>query len=131
VLASAATAESRDRKAGQIGEAWASSRQSIGNREHSYDAYFHIGGTAAALPSRQAWKPRTRHDQFHQLQTVRNQEGFLVAMNRNGVLAIMDEKGREKERYTIVYGAKLKVNEGDHVKVGATLVEWDPTPSRF
>src|SRR5205085_205541 len=29
-------------------------------------------------------------------------------------------------RYTIVYGAKLKVNEGDHVKVGATLVEWDP-----
>src|SRR5437867_4886644 len=47
-------------------------------------------------------------------------------MNRNGVLAIMDEKGREKERYTIVYGAKLKVNEGDHVKVGATLVEWDP-----
>src|SRR5437016_13384155 len=47
-------------------------------------------------------------------------------MKRNGVLAIMDEKGREKERYTIVYGAKLKVNEGDHVKVGATLVEWDP-----
>ena len=29
-------------------------------------------------------------------------------MNRNGVLAIMDEKGREKERYTVVYGAKLK-----------------------
>ena len=47
-------------------------------------------------------------------------------MNRNGVLAILDEKGREKERYTIVYGAKLKVNEGDQVKVGATLVEWDP-----
>jgi DNA-directed RNA polymerase subunit beta' len=47
-------------------------------------------------------------------------------MNRNGVIAIMDEKGREKERYTVVYGAKLKVNEGDPVKVGATLVEWDP-----
>src|SRR5438094_10031111 len=47
-------------------------------------------------------------------------------MNRNGVLVIMDEKGREKERYTIVYGAKLKVNEGDHVKVGAQLVEWGP-----
>jgi DNA-directed RNA polymerase subunit beta' len=38
----------------------------------------------------------------------------------------MDEKGREKERYTVVYGAKLKINEADHVKVGATLVEWDP-----
>ena len=35
-------------------------------------------------------------------------------MNRNGVLAIMDDKGREKERYTVVYGAKLKVEEGDH-----------------
>jgi len=49
-----------------------------------------------------------------------------VAMNRNGVIAIMDEKGREKERYTVVYGAKLKVEEGATVKVGATLVEWDP-----
>ena len=81
----------------------------------------------AALRSRPAWKRRTPGSiKFHNLQTVRNQEGFLVAMNRNGVIAIMDEKGREKERYTVVYGAKLKVEEGDQVKVGATLVEWDP-----
>src|SRR4029077_8794576 len=33
---------------------------------------------------------------------------------------------REKERYTVVYGAKLRVEEGGQVKVGATLVEWDP-----
>src|SRR5438876_1042501 len=88
---------------------------------------FHIGGTASSVAEQTSLEANNAGTiKFHQLQTVRNQEGFLVAMNRNGVLAIMDEKGREKERYTIVYGAKLKVNEGDHVKVGATLVEWDP-----
>ena len=88
---------------------------------------FHIGGTASRVAEQTSLEAKNAGTiKFHQLQTVRNQEGFLVAMNRNGVLAIMDDKGREKERYTIVYGAKLKVNEGDHVKVGATLVEWDP-----
>ncbi|MBI2150974.1 MAG: DNA-directed RNA polymerase subunit beta', partial [Acidobacteria bacterium] len=89
---------------------------------------FHIGGTAStghveqtSLEAKNAGAIK-----FNNLQTVRNQEGFMVAMNRNGALAVVDDKGREKERYTIVYGAKLKVNEGDHVKVGATLVEWDP-----
>jgi DNA-directed RNA polymerase subunit beta' len=88
---------------------------------------FHIGGTASRVAEQTSLEAKNAGTiKFHALQTVRNQEGFLVAMNRNGVLAILDEKGREKERYTIVYGAKLKVNEGDHVKVGATLVEWDP-----
>src|SRR5438128_2573117 len=88
---------------------------------------FHIGGTASRVAEQTSLEAKNSGIiKFHNLQTVRNQAGFLVAMNRNGVLAIMDEKGREKERYTIVYGAKLKVNEGDHVKVGATLVEWDP-----
>jgi DNA-directed RNA polymerase subunit beta' len=88
---------------------------------------FHIGGTASRVAEQTSLEAKNAGTtKFHNLQTVRNQEGFLVAMNRNGVLAIMDEKGREKERYTIVYGAKLKVDEGQHVKVGATLVEWDP-----
>jgi DNA-directed RNA polymerase subunit beta' len=88
---------------------------------------FHIGGTASRVAEQTSLEAKNAGTiKFIQLQTVRNQEGFLVAMNRNGVLAILDEKGREKERYTIVYGAKLKVNEGDAVKVGATLVEWDP-----
>jgi len=88
---------------------------------------FHIGGTASRVAEQTSLEAKNAGTiKFHNLQTVRNQEGFLVAMNRNGVLAIMDEKSREKERYTVVYGAKLKVNEGDHVKVGATLVEWDP-----
>src|SRR5216117_4110956 len=88
---------------------------------------FHIGGTASRVAEQTSLEAKNAGTiKFSALQTVRNQEGFLVAMNRNGVLVILDEKGREKERYTIVYVEKLKVNEGDHVKVGATLVEWDP-----
>jgi DNA-directed RNA polymerase subunit beta' len=88
---------------------------------------FHIGGTASRVAEQTSLEAKNPGIiKFHGLQTVRNQEGALVAMNRNGVLVIMDEKGREKERYTIVYGAKLKVEEGQTVKLGATLVEWDP-----
>src|SRR5207302_3962836 len=47
-------------------------------------------------------------------------------MNRQGSIAVVDEKGRERERYSVVYGAKLKVNECDHVQLGQVLVEWDP-----
>jgi DNA-directed RNA polymerase subunit beta' len=88
---------------------------------------FHIGGTASRVAEQTSLEAKNAGAiKFHALQTVRNQEGFLVAMNRNGVLVILDEKGREKERYTVVYGAKLRVEENAQVKVGATLVEWDP-----
>ena len=63
---------------------------------------------------------------FINLVTVRAKSGDLVAMNRNGSIAIVDEKGREKERYAIVYGAKLKVEDGTKVSQGDRLGEWDP-----
>src|SRR6201999_3997958 len=50
----------------------------------------------------------------------------LVVMNRNGSIAVVDEKGREKERYAVVYGAKVKVEDGSQVSLGDVLVEWDP-----
>jgi DNA-directed RNA polymerase subunit beta' len=88
---------------------------------------FHIGGTASRVSEQTSMEAKNAGIvKFHNLQTVRDKEGFLIAMNRNGILAIVDEKGREKERYTIVYGAKLKVDEGQAVEEGATLVEWDP-----
>jgi DNA-directed RNA polymerase subunit beta' len=57
---------------------------------------------------------------------VTNRDGDLVVMNRNGTLIIADEAGREKERYSVAYGALLKVKEGQRIKPGQTLVEWDP-----
>ena len=41
-----------------------------------------------------------------------------MVMNRNGELAIVDETGRERERYPIIYGAKIKVDNGKSVKSG-------------
>jgi len=47
-------------------------------------------------------------------------------MNRNGSIAITDAKGREREKYSVVYGAKLKIKNGQKVDAGQLLVEWDP-----
>ncbi|MCL2701858.1 MAG: DNA-directed RNA polymerase subunit beta', partial [Phycisphaerae bacterium] len=50
----------------------------------------------------------------------------LVALKRNGELAIVDDKGRELERYKVPYGAFVLVAEGTKVKPGHRLVMWDP-----
>src|SRR4029079_12186594 len=52
--------------------------------------------------------------------------GQLIVMNRNGSLVVKDEKGRDRERYPSVYGARLKLKDGQKVEQGQTLVEWDP-----
>ncbi|MEK7726547.1 MAG: DNA-directed RNA polymerase subunit beta', partial [Nitrospirota bacterium] len=57
---------------------------------------------------------------------VRNKEGEWVVMSRNAKIAIVDESGREREKYPVVYGAKIKIGDGDKVAVGQKLVEWDP-----
>jgi len=88
---------------------------------------FHIGGTASKVVAQTALESKHNgHVQFIDLQTVRDRDGVLVAMNRHGNVAVVDAKGREKEKYAVVYGARLKIEEGDKVKVGQRLVEWDP-----
>ena len=57
---------------------------------------------------------------------VRNVKNEIISMNRSGVLAIVDDKGREKERYQVVYGARITVADGDPVKANTDLLEWDP-----
>ncbi|HFB98602.1 MAG TPA: DNA-directed RNA polymerase subunit beta'', partial [Bryobacterales bacterium] len=88
---------------------------------------FHVGGTATG--QREQSQQDARGDgyaKYVNITTVTNAKGELIAMNRNGVLAIVDEKGREKERYQVVYGAKLLVKDGQPVKANQTLLEWDP-----
>jgi DNA-directed RNA polymerase subunit beta' len=88
---------------------------------------FHIGGTASRVSDASHIEAKNAGTvRFINLVTVRSKSGDLVAMNRNGSVAIVDEKGREKERYAIVYGAKLKVEDGAHVGLGDKLGEWDP-----
>ena len=91
---------------------------------------FHIGGTATRFAEQTTLENKFAGTvQFHTVRTVRNAAGDLVVMNRNGSMSIVDEKGRKKEVYQVVYGARLKVQDGKQVAPGATLAEWDPFTS--
>ena len=88
---------------------------------------FHIGGTASRTHEQSTEESKNEGlVKFLNIQHVTNRDGNLVVMNRNGTLIIGDESGREKERYSVAYGAILKVKEGQKIKPGQVLVEWDP-----
>ena len=88
---------------------------------------FHIGGTATKLVEQTILEAKYGGSvKFLNLTTVKNREGFRIVMNRNGGIAIIDAKSREKEKYTLVYGAKLIVKNGQKIEAGQRLVEWDP-----
>jgi len=88
---------------------------------------FHIGGAASRRVEQSTLE--TRNDgivKFINVRAILNREDIPVVMNRNGEIAIMDDAGRERERYSIIYGAKLRVKDGQTVEEGETLAEWDP-----
>jgi DNA-directed RNA polymerase subunit beta' len=93
---------------------------------------FHIGGTASRRAEQTTLEARNDGFlKFVNLATVTNKDGDLVAMNRNGEVVIVERvdegrRERERERYPIVYGAKLKKKDGARVKAGDLLAEWDP-----
>ena len=88
---------------------------------------FHIGGTATRITEQSKLESRNNgFVRFIDMNVVRGRGEHLIAMNRNGLIAIVDEKGREKERYHVVYGARLRVEENQPVKLGELLAEWDP-----
>lgn len=88
---------------------------------------FHIGGVAKQRSEQSTLHARTDgRARFLQLNAVENRDGDLVVMSRNGQMAIEDDKGRERERYPLIYGTQLKIKEGQPVKAGALLANWDP-----
>jgi DNA-directed RNA polymerase subunit beta' len=88
---------------------------------------FHIGGTASRRAEQSSLEAKTKgRVKFHNVVTVINKEGHLTVMNRNGEVAVIDANNREREKYPIVYGARLLVKEGDPVEKGKLMAEWDP-----
>jgi DNA-directed RNA polymerase subunit beta' len=88
---------------------------------------FHIGGTASRVSEQSRLEAKNNGVvRFINLQTVKSKTGDLVVMNRNGSIAVVDDKNREKERYAVVYGARVKVEDNSPVALGQVLVEWDP-----
>jgi DNA-directed RNA polymerase subunit beta' len=88
---------------------------------------FHIGGAAsrsAAISNVQVKSMGTVR--LSNLKSVVNREGNLVAVSRSGEVCVVDDYGRERERYKIPYGAVLSVQEGGKINAGDIIVTWDP-----
>lgn len=88
---------------------------------------FHIGGAASrasAISNVQIKNAGTVR--LHNVKTVKQENGNLVAVSRSGELAVADEKGRERERYKIPYGTILSAEDGASAEAGAILANWDP-----
>jgi DNA-directed RNA polymerase subunit beta' len=97
---------------------------------------FHIGGTASRVADQSTLEARHKGKvKFEGLAVVEGRESTdnttvatraLIVMNRTGSINIVDDKGVVRERYSVVYGAHLKVRDGQTVEKGQVLVEWDP-----
>jgi DNA-directed RNA polymerase subunit beta' len=89
---------------------------------------FHIGG--AALGRAESTSLEARYAGVVKLEGVRlarRRDGSSVVMSRKAEILIVDKAdGRERERHPLVYGARLRVEDGAEVKSGALLTEWDP-----
>jgi len=88
---------------------------------------FHIGGAAsraAAVDHIQA--KSSGAVRLHNMKTVENANKKLVAVSRSGEISIIDEHGRERERYKVPYGAIISKRDRDAVDAGDVVANWDP-----
>jgi DNA-directed RNA polymerase subunit beta' len=98
---------------------------------------FHIGGTASRRAEQTTLEARNDGViRLHGVNTVKSRDGSLIVMSRHAELAVVERvpsadnsanvRERERERYPLVYGAKLRKGDGDKVKAGELIAEWDP-----
>jgi DNA-directed RNA polymerase subunit beta' len=88
---------------------------------------FHIGGAASRAAAASSVEIRNRGTlRFHHIKTVEHEKGHLVAVSRSGELGVVDEFGRERERYKIPYGATINAKEGQRVEGSQVVATWDP-----
>jgi DNA-directed RNA polymerase subunit beta' len=88
---------------------------------------FHIGGAASRAAAASSVEIRNKGTlRFHHIKTVEHEKGHLVAVSRSGEIGVVDEFGRERERYKIPYGATITAKEGAVVKGGQVVATWDP-----
>jgi DNA-directed RNA polymerase subunit beta' len=90
---------------------------------------FHIGGTAARIAEQS--QVQSKHDGIVKLENVAwidREDNSRIVSSRDGVgeLVIQDEKGRVRNRFNVPYGAQLEVTDGQPIKKGDIIFEWDP-----
>jgi DNA-directed RNA polymerase subunit beta' len=88
---------------------------------------FHIGGAASRAAAQSNVEVKGKGTlRFHNLKSVRHDRGHLVAVSRSGEVGVIDDFGRERERYRIPYGSVIGVDEGTAVQPGQVIATWDP-----
>ncbi|MCG8314297.1 MAG: DNA-directed RNA polymerase subunit beta', partial [Pseudomonadales bacterium] len=88
---------------------------------------FHIGGAASRSSAVSNVQVKNAGVvRLHNVKTVEQESGKLVAVSRSGELAIADERGRERERYKIPYGCVMDIKDGEKVEAGQVVANWDP-----
>jgi len=88
---------------------------------------FHIGGAASRSAAVSSVEVKSKGSmRLHNLKTVKHAKGYHVAVSRSGEVGVLDEFGRERERYKVPYGANLLKAEGDPIEAGENVANWDP-----
>jgi DNA-directed RNA polymerase subunit beta' len=87
---------------------------------------FHMGGTAQVVDQSFLEASYEGKVSIRNRNVVRNSDGHLVVMGRNMAVLILDEGGKERAVHRVTYGSRIFVDEGDHVKRGQRIAEWDP-----
>ncbi len=98
---------------------------------------FHIGGTAGRIAAQSEviarFSGKVNYENVRSLPTRLEEEGVIknydICVGRNGKIHIVDDKKRSLINYTVPYGAKLMVGDGESVERGTILFEWDPYSS--
>ncbi len=88
---------------------------------------FHIGGAASRSAAASSVESKSKGSvRLHNMKEITNKDGKLMAVSRSAELAVVDEAGRERERYKVPYGAVIQAKEGEAIEAGAILATWDP-----
>ncbi len=88
---------------------------------------FHIGGAASRSAAINSIEIKSKGVvRINNVKTVEHAKGYLVAVSRSGEISIVNEHGRERERYKVPYGATITVKDGSDVNPGDVLATWDP-----
>ncbi|NOQ82092.1 MAG: DNA-directed RNA polymerase subunit beta' [Methylophaga sp.] len=88
---------------------------------------FHIGGAASRTAADNSVSLKFKGNiRFHNLKYVEHASGKFIAVSRSGELHLIDDNGRERERYKIPYGSEITVADNEAVEAGQEIASWDP-----
>jgi DNA-directed RNA polymerase subunit beta' len=88
---------------------------------------FHIGGAASRASAENSVQVKNNGSlKLHNAKYVLNSDGKIVITSRSTEITVIDEHGREKERYKVPYGAVLSVQDGAEVAGNDIVATWDP-----